>query len=283
MASNNDLAVAVLRVYRARLEAERVGISTAPDVNASLNSNINRPLSESSAWNKTSGATLSTSYEVDLWGKLARQRDAAEWASQASEQDLQTARLTLLANAATNYWRIGFLNQQIGVSQASIAYAKQTLRLANARYRAGSISALDVVNAEQNVLTQESRLLTLQHERQQALNEQAVLLGVPSGQTTIAPARLPTAAMPQISTGIPANVLSRRPDLSAKELRLRAALANVDENVCNTTRFQTDRLAGHQQQRTAGVSAQPDGQSRRRPDAAVPAMAANGGGYQDRP
>ncbi len=229
MASNNDLAVAVLRVYRARLEAERVGISTAPDVNASLNSGINRPLSESSAWSKTSGATLSTSYEVDLWGKLARQRDAAEWASQASEQDLQTARLTLLANAATNYWRIGFLNQQIGVSQASIAYAKQTLRLANARYRAGSISALDVVNAEQNVLTQESRLLTLQHERQQALNEQAVLLGVPSGQTTIAPARLPTAAMPQISTGIPANVLSRRPDLSAKELRLRAALANVDE------------------------------------------------------
>ncbi|MBX9333857.1 TolC family protein, partial [Serratia marcescens] len=91
MASNNDLAVAVLRLYRARLEAERVGISTAPDVNASLNSNINRPLSESSAWNKTSGATLSTSYEVDLWGKLARQRDAAEWASQASEQDLQTA------------------------------------------------------------------------------------------------------------------------------------------------------------------------------------------------
>ena len=117
MASNNDLAVAVLRVYRARLEAERVGISTAPDVNASLNSNINRPLSESSARNKTSGATLSTSYEVDLWGKLARQRDAAEWASRASEQDLQTARLTLLANAATNYWRIGFLNQQIGVSR----------------------------------------------------------------------------------------------------------------------------------------------------------------------
>ncbi|WP_308814671.1 TolC family protein, partial [Serratia marcescens] len=229
MASNNDLAVAVLRVYRARLEAERVGISTAPDVSASLGSGINRPLSESSAWNKTSNASLTTRYEVDLWGKLARQRDAADWASQASEQDLQTARLTLLANAATNYWRIGFLNQQISVSQASIAYAKTTLRLANARYQAGSISALDVVNAEQNVLTQERSLLSLQHDRQQALNEQAVLLGTPSGQATIAPARLPTTTMPQINTGIPASVLSRRPDLSAQELRLRAALANVDE------------------------------------------------------
>ncbi|OKB68534.1 RND transporter [Serratia marcescens] len=228
-ASNNDLAVAALRVYRARLEAERVGIRTAPNLSASLNAGIDRPLSESSAWNKTSGASLSTNYEVDLWGKLARQRDAAEWASQASEQDLQTARLTLLANAATHYWRIGFLNQQIGVSQASIAYAKETLRLANARYRAGNISALDVVNAEQSLLTQENRLLALQREYQQALNEQAVLLGAPSGQTTIAPARLPTTAMPQINTGIPAGVLSRRPDLRAKELRLRAALANVDE------------------------------------------------------
>ncbi|WP_163447242.1 TolC family protein, partial [Escherichia coli] len=46
---------------------------------------------------------------------------------------------------------------------------------------------------------------------------------------TIAPVRLPTTAMPQINTGIPASVLSRRPDLSAQELRLRAALANVDE------------------------------------------------------
>ncbi|HGE8319978.1 TolC family protein [Serratia marcescens] len=229
MASNNDLAAAVLRVYRAQLEAERVGISTAPGISASLGSGINRPLSESSAWNKTSNASLTTSYEVDLWGKLARQRDAAEWSSQASVQDLQAARLKLLADAATNYWRIGFLNQQISVSQASIAYAKTTLRLANARYQAGSISALDVVNAEQNLLAQERSLLALQHDRQQALNEQAVLLGAPSGQATIAPARLPTTAMPQINTGIPASVLSRRPDLSAQELRLRAALANVDE------------------------------------------------------
>ncbi|WP_440509519.1 TolC family protein, partial [Serratia ureilytica] len=179
MASNNDLAAAVLRVYRARLEAERVGISTAPGISASLGSGINRPLSESSAWNKTSNASLTTSYEVDLWGKLARQRDAAEWSSQASVQDLQAARLKLLADAATNYWRIGFLNQQISVSQASIAYAKTTLRLANARYQAGSISALDVVNAEQNLLTQERSLVALQHDRQQALNEQAVLLGAP--------------------------------------------------------------------------------------------------------
>src|SRR5690606_24578150 len=161
-----------------------------------------------------SGGSLSTSYEVDLWGKLAHQRDATEWSGMASWQDLQAARLTLLADAAINYWRTGFLNQQISVSQASINYARETLRLANVRYRAGSVSVLDVVNAEKGLLAQESRLLVLQQERQRVLNERAVLLGAPSGQTTTAPAGLPTT-MPQINTGIPASILSRRPDLSA--------------------------------------------------------------------
>ncbi|WP_145583356.1 TolC family protein [Yersinia thracica] len=228
MANNNDLAVAALRLYDARLQAEQINIKTAPSVNATLNADANTPLSNSSSWNKTSGSSLGTRYEVDLWGKLARQRDAAEWARQATEQDLRSTRLKLLADASTNYWHIGFLNQQIGISRESIAYAKDTLRLATARHRAGNTSALDMVDAGQSLLTQESHLLELQHELQQALDEQATLLGAPPGSAVVEPARLPVAPLPQINTGIPASVLSRRPDISAKELRLREALANVD-------------------------------------------------------
>ncbi|HEI8867517.1 TPA: efflux transporter outer membrane subunit [Serratia odorifera] len=228
IAGNTDLAVAILRLYQARLEAERVGISTKPSLNVTMNSGATRSLSNSFAWNKTSSANLNTSYEVDLWGKLARQRDAAEWASQATEQDLRAARLTLIAEASNNYWRIGFINQQIGIFQQSIAYAKDTLRLATARYHAGSISALDVVNAEQNLLTQENRLLTLHRDRQQALNEQTVLLGAPPGNTVVEPVRLSARPLPHIKSGIPVSVLSNRPDIRAKELRLREALANID-------------------------------------------------------
>lgn len=228
MASNNDLAVAVLRLYQARLEAERVGISTIPSLSAVMNSGATRSLSDSLAWNKTSSASLNTGYEIDLWGKLARQRDAAEWASQATEQDLRAARLTLLADASSNYWRIGFINQQIGVFQQSIAYAKDTLRLATARYHAGSISALDVVNAEQSLLTQENHLRALQRDRQQALNEQTVLLGAPPGNAVVEPVRLPTQPLPRVREGIPVSMLSNRPDIRAKELRLREALTNID-------------------------------------------------------
>ncbi|CAI0770134.1 Probable efflux pump outer membrane protein ttgC precursor [Serratia quinivorans] len=121
MLANNDLAAAALRVYRAQLVAQQVDIGTAPSVNATLNTGASTALSDSSPWNKNSSASLAVSYEVDLWGKLARQRDAAEWASQATQQDLQSARLALLANASKNYWRLGFINQRIGVSQQNIA------------------------------------------------------------------------------------------------------------------------------------------------------------------
>lgn len=103
--SNNDLAVAVLRVYRARLEADRAGISTVPGISATLNTGAGTALDKVSPGTRNSSASISTGYEADLWGKLARQRDAAEWARQATEQDLQSARLALLANASNNYWQ----------------------------------------------------------------------------------------------------------------------------------------------------------------------------------
>ncbi|MFB5744874.1 efflux transporter outer membrane subunit [Cedecea sp. S5-13] len=228
MASNNDVAIAVLRVYRARLDAERVGITNDPGLKGSLGVDGKTPLNNSSGWTKGSSASLSTSYELDLWGKIARQRDAAEWASHASEEDLRAARLTLLSEASNNYWRIGFVNQQIDVLQQSIDYAKETLRLAEARYRAGGASALDVVDAQQSLLAQENRLTGLQRDRLLGLNQQAVLLGTAPGSAVVEPTKLPKGTLPQVNANIPASVLMHRPDISAQEWRVREALANVD-------------------------------------------------------
>lgn len=239
MTRNNDLARAVLRVYRAQLNAEQTGILAAPDLNARLNSGTDH---RSSSWQDKSGVSLDTRYEVDLWGKLAREQDAADWLSRASEQDLRAAKLTVLANASTTYWRIGYMNQQISISRESIAYAKKTRQLANARFHAGKISSLDVVNAEQNVLKQEDRLLALQHQRQQALNEQSVLLGDPPGKNVVAAINLTQGPLPQINSGLPVNILSRRPDVNAREMRLRAALSEID--VKRTQYYPTFTLTG---------------------------------------
>lgn len=84
------------------------------------------------------------------------------------------------------------------------------------------------MNAGQNVLAQENRLTAMRRDRLQALNEQALLLGVPPGSSVAEPSGLPTGPLPEINSRIPVSVLGRRPDVRAKELRLREALAGVD-------------------------------------------------------
>ncbi|EPY7113992.1 efflux transporter outer membrane subunit [Klebsiella variicola] len=228
IASNNDVAGAVLRLYRARLDEEQVGIANDPGLKGSLGMNGTRQLDSSTGWNRGSSASLNTSYELDLWGKIARQRDAKAWAREASEEDLRSARLMLLSDASNNYWRIGFINQQLSVLQQSIKYAQETLRLANARYAAGGASYLDVVDAQQGVLSQENRLTSLKNERLQAFNQQTVLLGTAPGSPIVEPKALSTGPLPQVNVNIPVSMLRHRPDISAKEWRVREALTTVD-------------------------------------------------------
>ncbi|EKG7645077.1 efflux transporter outer membrane subunit [Salmonella enterica subsp. enterica serovar Montevideo] len=228
MTNNNDMAIAAMRVYRARLDAERTGITNTPALKGSLGVDGKKQLNNSSGMTKSGSFSLNTSYELELWGKIARQRDVAEWAVHASEEDFRSARLTLLAEASNNYWRIGFVNQQIAILQQSIDYAKETLRLAEIRYRAGSTSLQDVIDAQQNLLTQENQLTGLQRERSQVLNKQAVLLGTVPGCLIVEPTTLLKGSLPKVNANIPARVLMRRPDISAKEWQLREALATVD-------------------------------------------------------
>ncbi|EDU6783784.1 efflux transporter outer membrane subunit [Salmonella enterica subsp. enterica serovar Gaminara] len=228
IASNNDVAGAVLRVHRARLVEERFGIVNAPGLKGSLSVDGRKQLDSSVGWRKGSYTNLNTSYELDLWGKIARQRDAKAWAREATEDDLRSARLTLLSDASNNYWRIGFINQQLFILQQSIDYAKETLRLANVRYTAGSASYLDVVDAQQGVLSLENRLTVLQNERLQMFNQQAVLLGTTPGSPIVEPKALPTGPLPQVNVNIPVSVLRHRPDIRAKEWRVREALTSVD-------------------------------------------------------
>ncbi|EFA4225789.1 efflux transporter outer membrane subunit [Escherichia coli] len=228
MTSNNDMAIAALRIHRARLDAERTGITNTPALKGSLSMDGKKQLNNSSGWTKNGSASLSTSYELDFWGKIARQRDVAEWAVHASEEDFRSARLMLLSEASNNYWRIGFVNRQIAILQQSIDYAKETLRLAEVHYRAGNTSSLDVIDAQQNLLTQENQLTGLQRERSQLLNQQAVLLGTVPGCQIVEPTTLPKGSLPKVNANIPARILMRRPDISAKEWQLREALATID-------------------------------------------------------
>jgi len=228
MASNNDVAIAVLRVYRARLDAERVGITNDPGLKGSLGVDGKNQLNNSSGWAKGSSASLSTSYELDLWGKIARQRDAAEWASHASEEDLRSGTPDAAFRGQQQLLAHWLCEPADQCPPAEHRLCQRDAALAGTRYRAGGTSSLDVVDAQQSLLAQENRLTGLQRERLQELNQQAVLLGAAPGNPVVEPTMLPKGSLPKVNVNIPASVLMHRPDISAKEWRVREALATVD-------------------------------------------------------
>ncbi len=228
MERNSDLAVAILRLNQSMLEVDRVDYSSAPSIDGGLNSATSRIIEQSSQRNKSSGASFSTSYEADLWGRISNLKDLADWSRKITEQDLRAVRLSLLSTASINYWNLAYINQQIKMEIESVAYARYTLRMAEIRYNAGAASSQDKVEAELSLLAQNTHLLQQEHLRLKILNEQAVLMGMPPGSANVEPLTLSLTPLPEITGGIPADALRHRPDVLAKEMQLRQALVNID-------------------------------------------------------
>jgi len=198
---NNDLAVATIKVKSAQLQAGIYSDARLPTLSSSTSTSYNRYLRNDRSSYKSSSTAVTLSYEADLWGKLGSQYDAKKWEAVATEQDRASTALTLIGTTANLYWQIAYLNQRLTLSADSIAYAEKTLALIRTQYQAGYVSSLEVLTAEQNLITQQSSDTELRQQMVEARNALA---------------------------GLPADLLGRRPDLRAAELRLRESLATVD-------------------------------------------------------
>lgn len=233
LSTNTDLAVAGINLQQARLQAglaenqqgiriSNAGISTGHQFSLNGDGDSSRGISINYP---------GLSYEVDLFGKLARQTEVSQWEALATEQDLQSTAQSLIATTANLYWQLGYLNERYQIAQQNLASTQKTYELVRSQYRAGAVSGLDLTAAEQSVQSQRASLSQIEQLRVESRTALAVLMQMPVQQLSIQePSRLSQIALPVISAGLPADLLSRRPDLQASELRLRKALANKDAN-----------------------------------------------------
>lgn len=228
LAANPDMRIAALKLKSARLGADQADTNLTPSVNGSLGASGNKDL-KSGASTSNMGPSLSLSYEVDLWGKLASARDQASWEAAASEQDLASTRLLLIGNSLEQYWQLGYLASAITLSEQQLANLARTEQLTEAKYKAGAITRLDVAQARQQLAGKQAELTSLKAQQEQARNALRLLLGRSSGPLEYAPTSLTTQPIPELAVGIPADLLARRPDVKAAELRLRKTLARGDE------------------------------------------------------
>lgn len=171
-------------------------------------------------------AGVDLSYEVDLFGRLSHASTAAALDAQASEGLLQSTRLLVQAAVAQNYLAIRALDTERALVRDTLAAYRETLALTERRWRAGDVAELDVARAATEVAATESEALALDRRRAELEHALAVLLGEAPANFSIQSNEW-TTALPVIPPGVPAAVLTRRPDVSAAQNSVMAAQARV--------------------------------------------------------
>jgi len=168
-------------------------------------------------------------WELDLWGKFrhgVEQADAAYLASIATYDDVL---VTLIGDVASDYIQIRTTQKQIAIARENVVKQRSALDIARDRYKGGATSELDVFQA-QNVLGQtESAIPQLTAQLQQTENALAVLLGLPPASIDglLGGSRGIPAPPRAVAVGVPADLLRRRPDVRAAELKAEAQSAKV--------------------------------------------------------
>ena len=166
------------------------------------------------------------SYELDLFGRLARASDAAALDAQAREALLQSTRLLVQADVAQAYLALRAIDSERTIVRRTVEAYGDTLRLTQRRVRAGDVAELDAERVRTELAATEADALALDRQRAQLEHALAVLVGETASAFTLQDGEW-AASLPLIPAGVPSTVLTRRPDVSAAMSRVQAAQARV--------------------------------------------------------
>lgn len=166
---------------------------------------------------------LVSRYELDLWGRIHSERQAATLSASASREDLNAAAVTLAANVVTRWIGVQSQQMQKELVQQQLKANLTLLELVELRFRKSLASALDVFQQRQVVAQSRAQIPLVEQSERQLLNELAVLLGkAPFARPVVDPGFLKMPAdVP--ATGIPSQLLAMRPDVRSAMLRLQSA------------------------------------------------------------
>ncbi|ALW85818.1 hypothetical protein AUC43_12370 [Hymenobacter sedentarius] len=172
---------------------------------------------------------VNVSYEVDVWGRIRRNIQAARADAAAAEADVQAVRLSLTADAATYYFNLRGLDAELAVLDSARLARVQNVQLTHARYQAGVDNEIGYRRAQTELATLEASLLELARQRAGVAAALATVVGQPASSFAL-PSKGGTElpAAPAIPPALPAALLARRPDLRRAERQLAAANARAD-------------------------------------------------------
>jgi outer membrane protein, multidrug efflux system len=242
--ANQTIQVAIARLEQARAAAalevatQFPTLSTSPGAERQRLSG-NRPSSSSFPITgpvSQSNITLPfvAGYEADLFGQRRRTIEAAQASYQAAAADLANVRLVIAAELAGDYFTLQQLDSELNILHRTVDTLQKGLQLVESRHTGGLASGLDVAQEETLLNTTKTQAVLLQQQRKQVEDAIAVLLGKPAPDFHLAPQEL-NAEPPALDTGLPSDLLERRPDIAEAERQM--AVANAQIGIARSAYF----------------------------------------------
>ena len=251
--SNFTVASAEARFRQARavVQTARAGYFPSLSVGASATRSYRGGNSGSG---NSGGSTVSNfqipldlTWELDLWGRIRRGVEASQAGAQASAADLAAVTLSCQAELALDYFQLRILDSQKQLLDDTTSVYRKSFEMMNNRFDAGKVAKMDLLQAETQLKSTEAQLIDLSVQRAQLEHAIAMLIGKPPSLFSL-PIKPMVYTVPHIPTGLPSEILERRPDIASSERSM--AEANARIGIARAAYFPTIRLSA-----TAGLEA----------------------------
>jgi NodT family efflux transporter outer membrane factor (OMF) lipoprotein len=238
LTSNFNLLTAWQRLREARAVVDRESSSFFPTLDASVQGEVSQYQSQF-VQDQQLSLGLSSAYEVDLWGRISSRVEAQRYREQATRQDYQTAALSLSAEVTRVWYQLVEARSELALISEQIRTNEKVLTLLEARFGSGQIRSVDILRQRQLLESTREQKINAEARLESLKHQLSVLLGnAPQGRLSLAEGDLPDLP-PLPSTGVPTELIRRRPDIQSAFNRLKAA----DREVASAISSQYPRLS----------------------------------------
>ncbi|HRH72748.1 MAG TPA: efflux transporter outer membrane subunit, partial [Zoogloea sp.] len=246
LTSSPDALTAAARIEEADAVLRQVNAALLPQIDANAGISRSRTILPNAVeptglLRNTNKIGLSTSFELDVWGKLRRASEAARAQALGTRYTSETVSLSLAASVTQAYLNLRALDAQLLVNRDSVSSQAKSTQLARVRFDGGYVSQLDVQQAEGALASYTAAQVQLEKNRALAESLLGLLVGQPGLKVAAGDLRsLPVPPTPP--AGLPSSLLEARPDVRKAETDLIAANAKI--GVAKAALFPSITLTG---------------------------------------
>ncbi|MDE1184294.1 efflux transporter outer membrane subunit [Paraburkholderia sp.] len=249
---NRLIAQAISGNFDIKSLAARIQVAGAQIAEAHAGALPTADLGAGANFQKTTGQAFSKQYnlggqvnwDIDIWGKVEKGVQAQKAEFHATEADWRAGYLELVSNVSTTYFQILQFDDQIDQQQQTLETNRKILAIFDGMNRNGLVPKTQVLRQQAEINRLTTDLLELRRSRDLANNALSTLIGTPAGEFRLATGHLQQRVqLPPVPAGLPAQLLSRRPDVVASEFRVLEAYDLVGQ--AKLAQLPTISLTGH--------------------------------------